>query len=254
MAQKAPLEALHPEPGAAALLESLRPRRQGAPPAATLDVPGGEHLDLHLPPPTEARLSPPGSPRSPHSPRAAVAARRPADPSPLAQPSLFERVLGTELHTDPTEKAGHPGVPCSELPPGHAHRCVGCRAALAGVGWQLGMIRCCQLWQLTDTTHLTRLQAARLQADAGRGNAVSAGGCGALPSNAAAADRHAGAQRWSRCKQSNEWRQIGSACEISGQGREYEVGALGTGWRQCPRHAAAYCRPPPSSSAAARKA
>lgn len=132
MAQEgAPLEALHPQPGAAALLESLRPRRHEGSQAphggATLDMPGGERVDLHLPPPTEARLSlagsPPGSPRSPWA--AVAAARHHPEHPPLAPPSLPERVLGTELHPDATEKAGHAGLPCSELPPGHAHRCVG---------------------------------------------------------------------------------------------------------------------------------
>lgn len=150
MDQKAPLEALHPDPEAAALLNSPRahrPQASSAPaPATALDLPG-ERVTLHLPLPAEARLSvdpssPPGSPRSPRSPRALAAARRPPDPafalSPLALPSLPERVLGTELRADPTEKAGHPGVPCSALPPGHAHRRAGRAALEAAIGGRWG--------------------------------------------------------------------------------------------------------------------
>ena len=33
-----------------------------------------------------------------------------------------EKELGESLHADPTERAGHPGVPCDALPAGHAHR------------------------------------------------------------------------------------------------------------------------------------
>jgi hypothetical protein len=37
-------------------------------------------------------------------------------------PSLAERELGEVLHPDPNALHGHPGVDCSALPSGHAHR------------------------------------------------------------------------------------------------------------------------------------
>ncbi|GAB4819903.1 hypothetical protein N2152v2_006949 [Parachlorella kessleri] len=36
-------------------------------------------------------------------------------------PTAVERELQTSLHGDPTQKFNHPGIPCSQLPHGHAH-------------------------------------------------------------------------------------------------------------------------------------
>ncbi|KAI7836302.1 hypothetical protein COHA_009810 [Chlorella ohadii] len=74
-----------------------------------------EHEDQYLPhgEPRAAALV--GSP-----PRARLLAR-PRQPEPH-MPSLTEKELGKGLHVDPTERAGHPGVPCDALPTGHAHR------------------------------------------------------------------------------------------------------------------------------------
>ncbi|PRW39089.1 oxidoreductase [Chlorella sorokiniana] len=72
-----------------------------------------EHEDQYLPH-GEARAALVGSPRA----RLVARARKP-EPH---LPSLTEKELGEHLRADPTERAGHPGVPCDALPAGHAHR------------------------------------------------------------------------------------------------------------------------------------
>ena len=107
---------MHPQPGAAAIVESwaTRPRSPTADrPSLQLRPPAVTRIDV--PAPEEAHL--PGSPRSPRLVAAAVAPTA----AQAALPTLPEKRLGVELHVDRTEAAGHPGVPCWELPP-HAHR------------------------------------------------------------------------------------------------------------------------------------
>lgn len=110
---------VHPQPGAAAVVESWasRPRSPTADrPSLQLRPPAVIHIDLPAPELKEAHL--PGSPRSP---RLVAAAPTLPTAAQAALPSLPEKQLGVELHVDRTEAAGHPGVPCWELPP-HAHR------------------------------------------------------------------------------------------------------------------------------------
>ena len=122
---------VHPQPGAAAVVESWasRPRSPTADrPSLQLRPPAVIHIDLPAPELNEAHL--PGSPRSP---RLVAAALSPPTAAQAALPSLPEKQLGVELHVDRTEAAGHPGVPCWELPP-HAHRWAGTWGAGAGHG------------------------------------------------------------------------------------------------------------------------
>ncbi|KAL4425734.1 hypothetical protein ABPG75_009750 [Micractinium tetrahymenae] len=102
------LAAVHPKPGAAALLESLlgRSTEQGSTAAAG-------------PPAAEAWL--PGSPRG-GGPRALAASAEQHQPEHHLAPPTVEAELGTALHPDRTEALGHPRVDCWELPHAHAHR------------------------------------------------------------------------------------------------------------------------------------
>lgn len=108
-----------------------RPRSPTADrPSLQLRPPAVIHIDLPAPELKEAHL--PGSPRSP---RLVAAAPTLPTAAQAALPSLPEKQLGVELHVDRTEAAGHPGVPCWELPP-HAHRWV-CKWGARGWAWPL---------------------------------------------------------------------------------------------------------------------
>lgn len=102
--------AVHPKPGAAALLESLlgRSAEQGS---AAADAP--PVAEVHLP----------GSPRH-GCPRPLAAFAEQHMPEHHMAPPVVEAELGTGLQPDRTEALGHPQKDCWELPLVHAHRCM----------------------------------------------------------------------------------------------------------------------------------
>lgn len=143
---------VHPQPGAAAAVESFATR-----PAS----PSADRPNLQLRPPAAIRIDAPELkeahlPGSPRSPRLAATAPPPLAAAHAVLPSLPEKQLGVELHVDRTEAAGHPGVPCWELPP-HAHRWVcSLREGEGGRGtWHVQALKAgCWRWQRKDASLL----------------------------------------------------------------------------------------------------
>lgn len=127
---------LHPKPGAAKQLDSLlhsheHQQQASAGAAAGSTASGGPHAAatgadapaspalpavhvLAAPVAEEAHV--PGSPRSPR----ALSAARPH--VGLHRPALPEKELGVALRPDRSDRLGHPGVACEDLPPSHAHK------------------------------------------------------------------------------------------------------------------------------------